>query len=77
VLEHNTIENSGGEDGVAIEVLGKVRDLRFTGNRILESRAPEKRTGIRIGADAGKIEMSENSITGFQTAIRDQRAIQP
>ena len=76
VLEHNTIENSGGEDGVAIEVLGKVRDLRFTGNRILESRAPEKRTGIRISTEAGKIEMSENSITGFQTAIRDQRAIQ-
>jgi len=77
VLEHNTIENSGGRDGVAIEIQGKVRDLRFTGNKILESRAPEKRTGIRISADAGNIELSENQITGFQTAIHDQRTSQP
>lgn len=73
VLEGNTIENSGGDDGVAIEVLGKVRDLKFVGNRILEQRGPARRTGIRIGAEAGSVHLADNQITGMHTAIEDQR----
>jgi hypothetical protein len=73
VLEGNTIENSGGDDGVAIEVLGKVRDLKFVGNRILEQRGPARRTGIRIGAEAGSVHLADNQITGMHTAILDQR----
>jgi len=74
VLEGNTIENSGGEEGVAIEVLGKVRDLKFTGNRILEHRGAAGRIGIRISAEAGSVQMSDNMITGVHTAIVDRRA---
>ena len=73
VLEGNTIENSGGDDGVAIEVLGKVRDLRFTGNRITETRNPARRVGIRISPEAGSVQMSDNMITGMHTSVIDQR----
>ncbi len=73
VLEGNTIENSGGDDGVAIEVLGKVRDLKFTGNRIIEHRGAAGRTGIRISPEAGSVHMSDNMITGVHTAILDGR----
>lgn len=73
VLERNVLENNGGEDGVAIEILGKVRDLRFEGNRIVERRGAANRTGIRISAETGPVELTENEISGFRTAIQDLR----
>lgn len=73
VLERNVLENNGGDDGVAIEIVGKVRDLRFVGNRIVERRGAANRTGIRISAETGKVELTENEISGFRTAIQDLR----
>lgn len=73
VLERNVLENNGGDDGVAIEIVGKVRDLKFTGNRIVERRGAANRTGIRISAEAGPVELTENEISGFRTAIQDLR----
>ncbi|MEY3458037.1 MAG: hypothetical protein RL215_1194 [Planctomycetota bacterium] len=73
VLENNVIENSGGDDGVAIEVTGKVRDLVFSGNTLRESRGPAQRTGIRIAAAAGSIRLESNSFSGLRTDVLDQR----
>ena len=73
VLEGNTIENSGGDDGVAIEISGRVRDLKFVGNRIIERRGPAGRIGIRIAAEVGSVQLADNMITGMHTAIMDQR----
>ena len=73
VLERNVLENNGGDDGVAIEIVGKVRDLKFTGNRIVERRGAANRTGIRISAETGEVELTENEISGFRTAIQDLR----
>ena len=72
-LEDNTIENSGGEDGVAIEVRGKTRDLAFTGNTIRELRAPAGRIGLRISPEAGAIRLENNTFSGFRTDVVDQR----
>tara|TARA_R110002111_G_scaffold262862_2_gene341999 strand:- start:4362 stop:5708 length:1347 start_codon:yes stop_codon:yes gene_type:complete len=69
----NEIINSGGDDGVAIDITGKTSDLTITGNKIIEQRKPMQRTGIRIGVDVGTIQLAENQIQGFMKSIDDLR----
>ena len=73
ILEGNTISNSGGESGVAIDIQGNTKDLKIRGNELVEKRAPMQRVGIRIGEAAARIELAENSFDGFATTIVDQR----
>jgi len=72
-LERNRIVDSGSDDGIAIDVQGKTRDLKLVGNQLVESRHPAQRIGIRIGADARQIEITENKIQGFAHELRDER----
>lgn len=72
-VEQNRIENSGQEEGIAIDIQGKVKDVRIVENQLLESRGPAKRTGIRIGKDVGEIELKSNELTGFAKDLTDQR----
>ncbi|MBP87696.1 MAG: hypothetical protein CMJ64_13390 [Planctomycetaceae bacterium] len=74
IVENNKIFDSGPEDGVAIDISGKTKDVRITNNEIRETRMPMKRTAVRIGKDAGKVELTDNRIEGFATTIDDQRA---
>lgn len=74
VVEGNRIENSGGEDGAAIEITGKTKDLRIVGNFLKESREPMRRTGIRIGREVGTVELAGNAFTGFAVDVEDSRA---
>lgn len=69
----NEIINSGGVDGVGIDITGKTADLTITGNKIVERREPLQRTGIRIGAEAGTIKLADNQIQGFMKPVDDQR----
>lgn len=73
LIENNRIINSGGADGIAIDITGKTKDARILNNQIIEDRAPVQRIGIRIGRDAGPVEMTENRIEGFQTDVVDLR----
>lgn len=73
LIENNRIINSGGADGIAIDITGKTKDARILNNQIIEDRAPMQRIGIRIGRDAGPVEMTENRIEGFQTDVADLR----
>lgn len=73
VVENNRIINSGAEDGVAIDITGKTKDVRISGNEIREERKAMQRTGIRIGADVGRLTLSENQISGVRTQIQDLR----
>lgn len=73
VVEENRISDSGGEDGVAIDVRGRTKDVRIANNEILETRQPMSRIGIRIAATAKRIELVDNAIQGFATEIADQR----
>ena len=38
-IESNRIIDSGGEDGIAIDVKGKTRDIQIVGNELRETRA--------------------------------------
>jgi parallel beta-helix repeat protein len=73
VVEDNRITDSGGPDGVAIDVRGQTKDVRITRNAIRETRQPMNRVGIRIDAAARRIELAGNTIDGFALAIDDLR----
>ena len=73
VIENNVIENSGGEDGVAIEVTGRTKDIRLVGNTITETRGAAQRIGIRLAEQVGKVSQSGNVISGVSQEIVDQR----
>lgn len=72
-FENNRIENSGGDDGVAIEITGRVKDLQIASNSIVETRGPAQRTGIRIGADVSRLQLSKNQISGMAHDVIDLR----
>lgn len=73
-VEDNRVVDSGGPDGIAIDIQGKTKDVKITRNEIRETRQPMQRTAIRISAAAERIQLAENHIDGFATAIMDQRA---
>jgi hypothetical protein len=73
VVENNRITDSGGPDGVAVDVRGQTKDVRITGNRIRETRQPMNRVGIRVSAAAQRIALADNTIDGFAMAVDDQR----
>ena len=68
-LEQNKIIDSGGADGVAVDVQGKTRDVTLEGNRIRETRKPMKRIGVRIGKQARDVKLQENTIKGFERDV--------
>lgn len=72
-VENNRIINSGGEQGVAIDIHGKTKDTQLVGNILEEKRMPMKRIGVRIHADAGAVQLSENRFAGFSTDVVDLR----
>lgn len=65
LLENNTLVDNGGEDGVAIDITGKTRDIRIIGNGIRETRAPAQRVGVRVGPHATNVQLERNTIEGF------------
>ncbi len=73
LIENNLIENSGGENGIAIDVQGKTKDLQILNNQLRETRGAGKRIGIRLSEAAGKIELVKNKISGFAEPVVDLR----
>lgn len=72
-LKANRIEESGPEEGVAIDVQGETEGVTITGNRLAETRGPAKRTGIRLGPETRDIHLADNHFQGFATEIADLR----
>ena len=66
VLERNRIVNSGEQDGIAIDIQGKTKDLKIVGNELRETRGacPARRHPYRSGAE--RIELTENTSKGFR-----------
>jgi hypothetical protein len=73
LVEKNRIIDSGGEDGIGIDITGKTKDVKIVDNEIRETRMPMKRTGVRIAEHVGQIELADNRIEGFSKAILDNR----
>ncbi|MCA9217489.1 MAG: right-handed parallel beta-helix repeat-containing protein, partial [Planctomycetales bacterium] len=73
VVENNRIIDSGGSDGVAIDIRGKTKDVKIINNEIRESREPSNRIGIQIGENVGAVAMENNTIHGFAQSVKDLR----
>ena len=73
LIEKNRIVNSGTAQGIAIDIQGQTKDVRIVDNELIESRMPENRIGIRIGTEAQRIELLNNTTRGFANAIVDLR----
>ena len=71
-VEHNRIIDSGGAEGIGVDVQGKVESVTIRENDIRETRQPMKRVGIRIGAETKDVRLIENQIDGFADAVIDQ-----
>jgi hypothetical protein len=72
-LEHNRITDSGGEDGIGIDVQGETEAVALLQNQLQETRQPLARVGIRLGAQTRDIRLSDNRIDGFAVAVSDLR----
>jgi hypothetical protein len=70
-IEANRVADSGGEDGVAVDIEGTTESVTLKGNTLIESRQPAARIGVRIGKETRQIELAENRIDGFSTAVLD------
>ena len=70
-FERNRIVDSGGGEGVAIDINGKTESVTVIRNELRETRAPLSRIGIRIGAETRDIRCAENRIEGFAIPISD------
>jgi hypothetical protein len=69
VIEENTLIDTGPSDAAAIDVQGGTESVTIRKNVIQETRAPEKRIGIRLGKEAKDITLADNKITGVATDI--------
>lgn len=72
-FRENRIEDSGSEEGVAVDVQGETESVTIASNELVETRGPAKRTAIRLGAKTRDIRLAENRIQGFATEIADLR----
>jgi parallel beta-helix repeat protein len=75
-VHDNHVEDSGPDDGVAIDVQGETEGVAITGNRLVETRGPAKRIGIRLGAKVREIHLAENEFHGLATDLADLRTKQ-
>lgn len=72
-VEANRITDSGGDDGLAIDIQGRTHDVRITGNHLRETRGSARRTGVRIAPEARAIVLADNRFEGFATELLDRR----
>lgn len=69
-IEENVVENSGPENGVAIDVQGGTEEVVIRGNRLAETRGPGHRIGIRLGKDTKAVTVADNAFSGFREDIQ-------
>lgn len=73
-VEQNCIEDSGPDDGAAIDVQGQTEQVSLIGNRLTETRGAKKRIGIRLGPQTREIRLEGNQFQGFATEVADLRS---
>jgi nitrous oxidase accessory protein NosD len=72
-VEGNRILDTGGEDGIGIDIRGETGPAEIVNNQVRERRAPGKRTGIRMEAGVRGIRLEGNTVEGFAVPVLDLR----
>ena len=73
VIEKNRIVDSGGEEGVAIDITGATEGVVLLANEIRETRSPASRVGIRIAPEVRVVRSEDNRIEGVSVQLKDLR----
>jgi parallel beta-helix repeat protein len=69
-IERNRIVDSGPASGIAIDIQGATGSIVLVGNEIIETRAAEQRTAVRLGAETSDIQLRDNQIRGFAEQVK-------
>ena len=72
-LEKNRIIDSGADNGIGIDIQGETEAITLLKNELRETRLPASRIGIRIGAQAKDIRLTDNQAEGFAISVSDLR----
>jgi hypothetical protein len=72
-VEKNRIVDSGPDDGIGIDVQGETEAILLADNRLRETRKPQSRVGIRIGAKTRDVRLIDNTMEGFAVEVSDLR----
>lgn len=72
-FENNRITDTGGDAGVAVDVLGVTANNSLVRNIIKETRGPAQRIGIQFSPESGPMELVDNVIEGFAVPVNDLR----
>jgi hypothetical protein len=72
-LEKSRIVDSGPDDGIGIDVQGETEAITLVENRLRETRKPQSRVGIRVGARTRDVRLIDNKIEGFAVDLSDLR----
>jgi Right handed beta helix region len=72
-LEDNRIVDSGGEQGIGVDVQGETENVTLKHNEIRETRQPLNRIGVRLGPKTKEISLVDNKIEGYATPVDDLR----
>ena len=63
------VTDSGGLQGIAIDVQGGTEAVMIRRNALQESRGAAQRIGIRLGPDTKDIQLADNTIAGFAQPV--------
>jgi hypothetical protein len=69
----NRVWDSGGPEGVAVDVQGETEGVALVQNVLRETRGPARRTGIRLGPRTRDLRVEGNDVEGFAVAVADLR----
>ncbi len=69
----NRIVDSGAEQGIGVDLQGKLQSITIAENEIRETRGPGQRIGIQIGKEIQDLKLRDNQIEGFSVEVTDRR----
>jgi parallel beta-helix repeat protein len=73
-IENCTIRDTGAaKPGIGIDVQGKTQDITISNTRILNTAGGNQKTGVRIGREAQRIVLQDNTFEGCPTQVEDLR----
>jgi parallel beta-helix repeat protein len=73
-IENCTIRDTGAaKPGIGIDVQGKTQDITISNTRILTTAGGNQKTGVRIGREAQRIVLQDNTFEGCPTQVEDLR----
>jgi parallel beta-helix repeat protein len=73
-IENCTIRDTGaGKPGIGIDIQGRTQDITISNTKVVNAASGNQKTGIRIGKDAQRIRLQDNTFDGCPTSVEDLR----